>query len=80
MWRQGVRSNYRYAYWRFLSRLVWKWSREPAKLWLGFMVLLSAHHFLIYSRQVADALEQEANSSPSKEPVYVSTLTSITLP
>jgi radical SAM superfamily enzyme YgiQ (UPF0313 family) len=79
MWRQGVRSNYRYAYWRFLSRLVWKWSREPAKLRLGFMVLLSAHHFLNYSRQVADALEREANSSLSKEPVYASTLTSITL-
>jgi radical SAM superfamily enzyme YgiQ (UPF0313 family) len=80
IWRQGVRSNYRYAYWRFLSRLVWKWSREPAKLWLGSMVLLSAHHFLIYSRQVAEELEREAKSSLSKEPVYASTLTSITLP
>jgi radical SAM superfamily enzyme YgiQ (UPF0313 family) len=80
MWRQGVRSNYRCAYWHFLSRLLWKWSREPAKLWLGFMVLLSAHHFLIYSHQVADALEREANSSVSNEPVYASPLISITLP
>ena len=68
MWRQGVRSNYRSAYWRFLRQLVWTWSRQPAKLWLGFMVLLSAHHFLIYSHQVAGELEMEAESWPSREP------------
>lgn len=80
MWRQGVRSNYRRAYWRFLSRLLWRWSREPAKLWLGFMVLLSAHHFLIYSRQVAEALEREATAAPMREPVLSSNLVSITIP
>jgi radical SAM superfamily enzyme YgiQ (UPF0313 family) len=68
MWKQGVRSNYRYAYWRFLWLLVWNWSREPAKLWLGFMVLLSAHHFVIYSHQVGGELELEAESWLSKEP------------
>ena len=31
-------------------------------MWLGFMVLLSAHHFLIYARQVADELEQECQT------------------
>ncbi len=59
MWRQGVRSNYRLAYWRFLGLLVWKWSRQPSRMWLGFMVLLSAQHFLIYARRVAGELEQE---------------------
>ena len=58
MWRQGVRSSYRRAYWRFLWLMAWNWSRQPAKMWLGFMVLLSAHHFVIYARQVADELEQ----------------------
>jgi radical SAM superfamily enzyme YgiQ (UPF0313 family) len=62
MWTQGMRSNYRQAYWRFLWQLVWKCSRHPAKLWLGFMVLLSAHHFVIYSHQVAGELEVEAES------------------
>jgi radical SAM superfamily enzyme YgiQ (UPF0313 family) len=80
IWRQGICSSYRRAYWRFLSQLLWKWSREPAKLWLGFMVLLSAHHFLIYSHQVADELEQEASCAVSEEPVYVSNLTSISMP
>ncbi len=59
MWRQGFCSNYRLAYWRFFGLLLWNWAWEPAKLWLGFMVLVSAHHFLNYSRQVADDLERE---------------------
>ena len=80
MWVQGIRSSYRYAYWRFIRQLVWRWSRQPAKLWMGFMVLLSAHHFVIYSRQVADELEREASASLAQEPVYASTLTPITLP
>jgi hypothetical protein len=62
VWKQGIRSNYRIAYWRFLFLLIWKWSREPAKLWLGFTVLFSAHHFVIYAHQVADELEQECKA------------------
>jgi hypothetical protein len=38
------------------------WSNEPAKMWLGFMVLISAHHFLNYARQVTDQLEQECRA------------------
>ena len=29
------------------------------KLWMGSMVLLSAHHFLIYAREVAEELERD---------------------
>ncbi len=59
MWRQGVQSNYRFAYWKFLWLMIRKWSRQPAKMWLGFMVLLSAEHFLIYSHEVVEHLENE---------------------
>jgi radical SAM superfamily enzyme YgiQ (UPF0313 family) len=62
IWKQGIRSSYRLAYWRFLGLLIWRWSREPAKLWMGFTVLLSAHHFVIYAHQVADELERECKS------------------
>jgi len=62
MWTQGIRSNYRRSYWWFLWQLASKWGREPAKQWLGFMVLLSAHHFLIYSREVAQELALEADA------------------
>jgi hypothetical protein len=58
IWRQGIRSNYRLAYWRFLLQAGRHWLRQPAKLWLGSMVLLSAHHFVNYAQVVATELEQ----------------------
>jgi radical SAM superfamily enzyme YgiQ (UPF0313 family) len=67
MWRQGVLSSYRRAYWRFLRRMVWNWSSQPAKMWLGFMVLLSAHHFVIYSSRVAEEMERECRSLDEAE-------------
>jgi len=59
---QGLRSSYRRHYWRFLATLLRRWPRDPARLWLGFIILLSAHHFLAYSMQVVAELER------SKEP------------
>jgi radical SAM superfamily enzyme YgiQ (UPF0313 family) len=60
IWRQGIRSNYRRSYWHFLWRMVSSFRRSPAKLWLGFTVLLSAHHFVLYSKVVIKHLEEEA--------------------
>jgi len=57
MWHQGVRSNYRLAFWSFLFLILRKWSRQPAKFWLGFMVLMSAHHFINYAQVAAAELE-----------------------
>jgi radical SAM superfamily enzyme YgiQ (UPF0313 family) len=67
LWRQGIRSSYRRSYWRFLWLMVWNWARQPAKMWLGFMVLMSANHFVIYARQVADELEQECRALAEEE-------------
>ncbi len=66
LWTQGIRSSYRRSYWRFLGRMAWNWWRQPAKLWLGFTVLLSAHHFVLYAREVADELERECEKMPSE--------------
>ncbi|MGA2181384.1 MAG: B12-binding domain-containing radical SAM protein [Bryobacteraceae bacterium] len=74
VWTQGIRSDYRLAYWRFLGRMAWNWWRQPAKLWLGFMVLLSAHHFVLYAREVADELERECNGLHRAEPSPASEL------
>src|SRR5271163_2119804 len=60
IWRQGIRSNYRSSYWKFLYRTVTSYWRSPAKLWVGFSLLLSAEHFLRYSKVVIDHLEEEA--------------------
>jgi len=59
IWTQGVKSGYRRGYWNFLATLLRRYRRSPAKLWMGFSLLLSAHHFLLYSRQVADELERD---------------------
>jgi radical SAM superfamily enzyme YgiQ (UPF0313 family) len=56
MWRQGVLSNYKLAYWRFLGKVVRRWAFDDAKLWLSVLVLLSANHFVIYSKEVAEEL------------------------
>ena len=58
MWRQGLRSKYRLAYWRFLLLMLRKWARQPAKIWMGFMVLLAANHFVQYAKEVAVELDQ----------------------
>jgi hypothetical protein len=60
MWRQGIRSGYRRSYWRFLFRMVSSCYRSPAKIWMGFTVLLSAHHFVLYSKVVIKHLQEES--------------------
>jgi len=62
MWTQGVRSSYRTSYWKFLWKIGRNYATNETKLWMGIMVLLSAHHFLIYARQVADELERDCRA------------------
>lgn len=57
--RQGLLSNYRSAYWKFLLRLLGRWLFVPRKLSLGFAMLLSGHHFIPYAGRVEDQLEIE---------------------
>jgi len=59
IWRQGMRSDYRRSYWRFLYRMVSSCRHSPAKIWMGFTVLLSAHHFVLYSKVVIKHLLEE---------------------
>jgi radical SAM superfamily enzyme YgiQ (UPF0313 family) len=59
MWRQGVLSGYRRAYWLFLGRLMIRWGLDPQKRRLGFELALSGHHFIRYARHVAETLEAE---------------------
>jgi radical SAM superfamily enzyme YgiQ (UPF0313 family) len=62
MWTQGVRSSYRKAYWEFLWNLVRKYATDDTRMWMGIMILLSAHHFLIYAREVSDELARECGT------------------
>jgi radical SAM superfamily enzyme YgiQ (UPF0313 family) len=67
MWRQGMRSSYRSSYWKFLFRMVSSYWRSTPKIWLGFTMLLSAHHFVLYSKEVIDHLEAEAEAVERNE-------------
>jgi hypothetical protein len=58
MWTQGVRSKYRRAYWSFLRQVLGRYWGDPVKRTMGLALLVTAHHFLIYARQVADDLER----------------------
>jgi radical SAM superfamily enzyme YgiQ (UPF0313 family) len=60
VWRQGVLSGYRRAYWNFLGRLMLRWGLNLQKRQLGFELALSGHHFIGYARQVAETLESES--------------------
>jgi radical SAM superfamily enzyme YgiQ (UPF0313 family) len=62
MWMQGVKSSYRGAYWKFLGRILRNYINNPAKLWMGSMILLAGHHFLIYAHEVAQELAQAIGS------------------
>ena len=60
VWKQGVLSGYRRAYWRFLRRLMIRWGLNPQKRRLGFELAFSGHHFIRYARHVAETLEAES--------------------
>jgi radical SAM superfamily enzyme YgiQ (UPF0313 family) len=59
LWRQGVKSTYRRAYWGYLLKLVAKYALNRPKLWLGFTILISGHHFIPYSQEVVQKVEAE---------------------
>src|SRR6202790_883381 len=59
VWKQGVLSGYRRAYWRYMRRLMLRWGLHAQKRRLGFELTLSGHHFIRYARQVAESLEAE---------------------
>ena len=57
--RQGLLSEYRGAYWRFLRRMIFRWGRDDKKRQMGFELALSGHHFINYARQAAETLDHE---------------------
>ena len=63
LWHQGIRSSYQKAYWKFLWRLLSRWSFCPQKFWLGVAILLSGHHFVRYALEVAAQLERELHKA-----------------
>jgi len=59
VWVQGVRSDYRRTYWTTLGRLLYRCRKQPVKLWLGLLGLVTGHHFITYTRELVGELEQQ---------------------
>src|SRR6202790_2254948 len=72
VWKQGVLSGYRRAYWRYMRRLMLRWGLHPQKRRLGFELALSGHHFIPYTRQVAESLDAESRRAQAiRAPEFV---------
>ncbi len=67
IWSQGIFSSYRWEYWKFLFRLLGHWTFDPAKLWLGYTLLLSGHHFISYAGSVVAELDSELTRASALE-------------
>lgn len=57
MFRQGILSSYRRAYWKFLRQILTRWYGNPPKLTMGITILLSGQHFIKYAQEVAAGLD-----------------------
>jgi len=63
IWTQGVKSTYRREYWSFFGTLIRRYRDSPAHIWMGFTLLLTAQHFLIYSRHVSAELARDCTTA-----------------
>jgi len=60
VWTQGIRSTYRREYWSFFGTIVSRYRGNPTRLWMGLSLLLTAHHFVNYSRHVSEELARDS--------------------
>ena len=59
IWQQGIKSNYRGAYWKYALKILTHYALKPAKIWMAATVLIAGHHFIPYSREVVEKIERE---------------------
>jgi hypothetical protein len=68
IFRQGILSSYRRAYWKFLFQILGRWFRNPVKLSMGITILLSGHHFIKYAKVVAAELDDQCRKVAAQPP------------
>ncbi len=54
LWHLGVKSDYKWEFWKTLATVLWRWGANPTKLSHAFSVLLSARHMVQYSRYLVE--------------------------
>ncbi len=68
VWHQGLRSSYRRPYWKYFLRLITQCSTNPAKIWIGFTILIAGHHLIPYAKEVVQRVEEGATEIGSAAP------------
>ena len=72
IWKQGLRSSYRRAYWKYLSKIITHYATNRTKLWLAATIMISGHHFIPYAAEVVAKIEREVLSrAPAEELIAV---------
>jgi radical SAM superfamily enzyme YgiQ (UPF0313 family) len=66
LWYQGITSNYRKAWWKYLLQIIRRWAFVPMKLWWGCVLLTSGHHFTQYATEVVEHLDAELRAEPAE--------------
>ncbi len=59
IWRQGLRSSYRKAYWKYFFKILTRFPLNRPKLWMGVTILISGQHFIPYAGELARKVESE---------------------
>jgi radical SAM superfamily enzyme YgiQ (UPF0313 family) len=59
IWHQGIKSDYRNEYWKYLFRMLTHYAFNPAKIWMAATIMISGHHFIPYSREVVAGIERQ---------------------
>lgn len=72
IWHQGVCSSYRGAYWKYFFQLISRYLGNRAKLWLGFTILISGHHFIPYAQEVVRQLDPELPNTGNEREIVAS--------
>ena len=75
IWHQGIKSDYRGAYWKYALRIVTHYALNPAKIWLAATIMIAGHHFIPYSREVVAKIQCEIQRAES-----VSELVAVPMP
>jgi radical SAM superfamily enzyme YgiQ (UPF0313 family) len=65
IWHQGIKSDYRGAYWKYALRIVTHYALNPAKIWLAATIMIAGHHFIPYSREVVAKIQSEIERAES---------------
>jgi hypothetical protein len=51
VWHQGLRSSHRKAYWKYLLKILTRFTLNRASIWMGVTIRISGHHFISLRRR-----------------------------